>query len=142
MGEIPEEIHYNEEDDVRRQIPHEDIKTHLDNHNAPVNISLEIKDEAGFTKEDYLLIQSIISSPEFKEMIKLNFSIEEVVVASFLHYGRNGKTFSVDQIATLLGIEGNEVIEIARRSIASYKELINKKFDLYEQALIKGFNNK
>lgn len=142
LGEIPEEIHYNEEDDVRRQIPYEDIKTHLDNHNAPVNISLEIKDEAGFTKEDYLLIQSIISSPEFKEMIKLNFSIEEVVVASFLHYGRNGKTFSVDQIATLLGIEGNEVIEIARRSIASYKELINKKFDLYEQALIKGFNNK
>ncbi len=140
--EAPEEINQDEDVNSRRQIlPEEDV-SHLDNHNVPVNITLEIKDEAGFTKEDYLLIQSIISAPEFKEMIKLNFSIEEVVVASFLHYGRNGKTFSVDQIATLLGIECNEVVDIARRSIASYKELINKKFDLYEQTLIKGFNNK
>ncbi|MDE5888838.1 MAG: sigma-70 family RNA polymerase sigma factor, partial [Bacilli bacterium] len=106
-----------------------------DNYNALVELPLEIKDSAGFTKDDYLLIQTIITSPEFKEMIKMNFSIEEVVVASFLHYGRNGKTFTINQIATLLGIDCSEVVDIARRSIASYKELINKKFDLYEQAL-------
>lgn len=104
--------------------------------------SKEIRDEKGFTKEDYILIQSIISSEEFKEMIKMKFSIEEVVVVSFLHYGSKGKTFTIDQIATLLGLSKEEVVNIARRSVATYKELMNKKFELYEQALIKGLNIK
>ncbi len=97
-----------------------------------------IIDDRGLSKEDYTLIQGIISSSECREMIQMNFSIEEVMVVSLLHYGKNGKTFNVDQISSLIGIDREEVVDIARRSIAHYRELINKKFDLYEQSLIKG----
>lgn len=106
---------------------------------AQEEVKQEVTCDKGFTKEDYSVISSIINSPEFKELIKLNFPIEEVVVASLLHYGHNGKTFTVDEISLFLGATRDEVVDIARRSVATYRELINRKLDLYEQSLIKEY---
>ena len=96
-----------------------------------------VKDEKGFTKRDYEIIQMIINSDEFKEMIKLQFPIEEVMVATLLHYGYQGRTFTVSEIALFLNTSRENVIDIARRSTQTYRELINRKIDMYEEALIK-----
>ena len=80
----------------------------------------------------------IISSDEFKEMIKMQFPIEEVMVATLLHYGYLGRTFTVDEIALFLNTSRENVIDIARRSTQTYRVMINKKIDMYEEALIKG----
>ncbi len=101
-------------------------------------IDKPVKDEKGFTKKDYEIIQMIINSDEFKEMIKMKFPLEEVMVATMLHYGYQGRTFTVDEIATFLNTTRDNVVDIARRSTQTYRELINKKLDMYEQALIKG----
>lgn len=97
-----------------------------------------VKDEKGFTKKDYEIIQMIINSSEFKEMIKMKFPLEEVMVVTLLHYGYQGRTFTVDEIAAFLNTTRENVVDIARRSTQTYRELINRKLDMYEQALIKG----
>lgn len=89
-----------------------------------------------FTKEDLKFIQDIINQPEFQDMIKMSFTIEEVLVALMLHYGFGGKTFTVPAIATFLQTDEDTVKDIARRSIAKYKELVNKKLDDYEKHIL------
>lgn len=95
-------------------------------------------DEKGFTKKDYEIIQMILNSDEFREMTKLNFSLEEVMVATLLHYGYQGRTFTVDEITLFLNTTRDNVVDIARRSVQTYREMINRKLDMYEAALIKG----
>lgn len=102
------------------------------------DIDNTLKDEKGFTKKDYEIIRMIINSDEFKEMIKMQFPLEEVMVATLLHYGYQGRTFTIDEIAAFLNTTRDIVIDIARRSTQTYRELINRKLDMYEQALIKG----
>ncbi len=98
----------------------------------------EIKQEhRNFNREDLLFIQSIINQTEFQTMIKMSFTIEEVLVALMLHYGFNGKTFSIPEIASFLNTDEGTVKDIAKRSIGKYKELMNKKFDEYEEHLLK-----
>ncbi len=104
----------------------------------PKDQDLKVTDEKGFTKKDYEVIQMIINSDEFKEMIKMNFPIEEVMVATLLHYGYQGKTFTIDQIAAFLNTSRDNVVDIAKRSMQTYREMINRKIDMYEKALIKG----
>lgn len=106
---------------------------------VPTSEEPVIKDEKGFTKRDYEIIQMIINSDEFKEMIKLHFPIEEVMVATLLHYGYQGRTFTVSEIALFLNTSRENVIDIARRSTQTYREMINRKIDMYEEALIKEF---
>ncbi|HAB66158.1 MAG TPA: hypothetical protein DCE23_02200 [Firmicutes bacterium] len=89
-----------------------------------------------FTSEDLKFIQHIINGEEFQTMIKMSFSIEEVLVALMLHYGFNGKTFSIPAIATFLNTDEETVKDIARRSIKKYKELLNKKLDDYEEHIL------
>ncbi len=106
----------------------------LNNEELPV-----IKDEKGLTKNDYQIIQMIINSDEFKEMIKMNFPLEEVMVATLLHYGYQGRTFTVSEIAAFLNTTREVVIDIARRSTQTYREMINRKLDMYEASLVKEF---
>lgn len=117
---------HSDEQDASRELTPQEV------HNEP------IKDEKGFTKKDYEIIQMIINSDEFKEMIKMQFPIEEVMVATLLHYGYQGRTFTVDEIALFLNTSRDNVIDIARRSTQTYRAMINKKIDMYEEALIKG----
>lgn len=100
----------------------------------------DVMDEKGLTKKDYEIIYAIINSEEFKELIKMNFPIEEVVVASLLHYGYDGKTFTIDQISAFLSTDRKKVVEIAKKSINTFRELMNKKFDIYEKVLLKEYN--
>ncbi len=102
------------------------------------DVTLEVKDEKGFSKKDYEIIQMIINSLEFKEMLKMNFPLEEVMVATLLHYGYQGKTFTIDEIAMFLNTSRDNVVDIARRSTQTYREMINRKIDMYEKALIMG----
>lgn len=110
-------------------------------HSSCEDIPTVIRDENGFSKQDYEIISYIINLPEAKEMIKLNFSLEDVMVATLLHYGYKGKVFSVREIALFLGTTEVNVVDIARRTVKMYRELINKKFDMYEEKLVKSLLN-
>ena len=104
-------------------------------------LGVTIKDNIGFTKKDYLDILKIFNSEEFKELTRLNLPLEEVIVASLIHHGFQGKRFSIEDLEKFLGISREAIIEIARRSTETYRQVINEKINDYEENLLKLINN-
>ncbi len=85
----------------------------------------------------FLEIVKLFNSPEFKEITRLNFSLEEITVASLLHYGYKGKRFNINTLAEFLGITTKEVTDIAISTTEKYRSVINQKIDEYEFKLTK-----
>lgn len=92
-----------------------------------------------FTKADYEFVANIINSAEFKELLKLRFSAEEVMVATLIYYGYQDKKYTVQEIAEFLNTTVDDVIDIARRTLKAYNELVASKLDMYEQELKKTY---
>ncbi len=123
------------------------IQTSIRNENENTyplveNISgVTVKDNIGFTKEDYLDIVKIFNSQEFKELTRLNLPLEEVIVASLLHHGFKGKRFSIEDLEKFLGISREMIIGIAKKSTETYRSAINEKINEYEMRLEKLLAN-
>ena len=128
-----------------RQVPKEDITPTETTSKLPETIQEEptypvdvvIKDEIGFTKKDYLDIVKIFNSPEFKELMRLNLPLEEIIVASLIHHGYGNKTFTIEDITKFLGVDRETIIAIAKKSTEEYRQAINQKIDEYEGSLLK-----
>ena len=100
-------------------------------------LDVTVKDDIGFTKEDYLDIVKIFSSEEFKELTRLQMPLEEIIVASLLHHGYNGKRFRIEDLEKFLGIGREDIVAIAKKSTETYRKAINDKINEYETHLLK-----
>ena len=80
------------------------------------------------TKDDYLKIKELINSPLFAN-INSNLNAKEAVVISLKLGFVNGVSYSTDKVAKLLNISNEEVRDITRKILLSYKENMNALID-------------
>lgn len=111
--------------------------TVVSNEELTKPLGVVVKDEIGFTKEDYLDIVKIFNSEEFKELMRLNLPLEEIIVASLIHHGFKGKRFTIEDLERFLGVSREVIMEIARKSTEEYRKAINERIDEYENNLLK-----
>lgn len=80
------------------------------------------------TKEECIKILELLRTPTFAQMMSTLSVKEAVIIALKLGY-IDGKCFSVESISEFLGIESEEVTEITKKVLLSYKENINNFLD-------------
>lgn len=64
----------------------------------------------------------------FKELTKVGFPLEQVVVVSMYH-GYLNRSFTIDEISSILGIEKEVVKEMIIDSLKVYRSLTDQMFD-------------
>ena len=100
----------------------------VENISKPTNIER-------ITKEDYLKILEMLRMPNFTKMIDMH-SLKEATIISLALGHVDGKCFSIQAIAKFLGIEEQEVRDIVRKVLFTYKKIINQIMDETIYALI------
>ena len=96
---------------------------------------MQVKDERGFSKDDYILIKNIFNSPKFKELLFSSVPLEEAIVIALIHVGYNGRTFSIQEVADFLKTTPEDVKDRALIGIDFCRSLAMKGFESYENSL-------
>ena len=78
-------------------------------------------------KNKYLAILELMRTPSFGNMLK-TLNTKEAIIICLLGYV-DGKDFTTESIAQLLGIEQAEVRETTKKVLTIYKENINQFID-------------
>jgi len=89
-----------------------------------------------FTKEDYQMLRNYISRPEYQDALKV-LPFEECIIGalSLSIIGKKPISFSV--LADLLGMESEEVEEIAKRGLFAMKEKFDNTVDTVAKEHVK-----
>jgi len=79
-------------------------------------------------KEDYVKMLELLKTPVFEKM-RNSLADKEALIISLKFGYIDGKCFSTESIANFLGIDYKEVNECIKKSLLSYKKLINNFID-------------
>jgi DNA-directed RNA polymerase sigma subunit (sigma70/sigma32) len=93
------------------------------------------------SKEDYNKVLELLRTPTFTEMLSVLSPKEAIVNMLRLGYVDN-KYYSKESIANFLGISEEEVIEISKKALLTYKERINEFLDKAIDIVSESDNNK
>lgn len=108
------------------------IQKEAEPSNLEIHINETVKsktdDTSDITKEDYRKLLELLSLPAFKNAMSGLNTKEVVIISLKLGYADN-KFFSTDAIANFLNIEKSEVIEITKKVLLIYKDIINTYLD-------------
>ena len=111
----------------------------IENNEPLVNVKSE------FSKDDYVKTLELLKTPTFGEIMKFLTPKEAVIISLKFGYV-DGKYFSSKSIADFLGIDENDVREVTKKVLLSYKENINNIIDnaigvaIDEPNVLKKFN--
>lgn len=78
--------------------------------------------------DDFRSLKEILKLDAFKELTKVGFPLEQVVVVSMYH-GYLNRSFTIDEISSILGIEKEVVKEMIIDSLKVYRSLTDQMFD-------------
>ncbi len=99
------------------------------------------KEDKEMSKEDYNKVLELLRTPTFTEMLSVLSPKEAIVNMLRLGYVDN-KYYSKEAIANFLGISEEEVIEISKKALLTYKERINEFLDKAIDIVSESDNNK
>lgn len=80
------------------------------------------------SKEDYAKILELLSSPLFKQLMSTLSPKEAIIIGLKFGY-LDGKFYTTEFVANLLGIDELEVIDLTKKVLSNYKENINQIID-------------
>ena len=131
----PEKVDVSDKDKV---IIESVIQKEVEPSNLEMHINETVKsktdDTSDITKEDYRKLLELLSLPAFKNAMS-DLNTKEVVIISLKLGYVDNKFFSTDAIANFLNIEKSEVIEITKKVLLIYKDIINTYLDNFIDAI-------
>ncbi len=102
--------------------------------NAKDELDEDEQEQNIMVKEDYTKILELLRSPLFKQLLSTLPPKEAVIIALKFGY-LDGKFYTTKFVASLLGIEELDVIELTKKVLSVYKENINRLIDTCAQVV-------
>ena len=137
---VPYEIENNSQEENIEESPKKENQSLDKNHDSNQKEFKEKQEEINntyldnatikekITKEECQKILTLIKTPIFNQLRK-QFSEKEAVIISLMFGYIDGKYFSKEAIAKFLDIETEEVTQIAKKVLLSYKKYLNQLID-------------
>lgn len=105
----------------------EQVLPNISQENEQSNVESTLQSNK-LTADDFRSLKEILKLDAFKELTKVGFPLEQVVVVSMYH-GYLNRSFTIDEISSILGIEKEVVKEMIIDSLKVYRSLTDQMFD-------------
>lgn len=105
----------------------EQVLPNISQENEQSNVESTLQSNK-LTADDFRSLKEIFKLDAFKELTKVGFPLEQVVVVSMYH-GYLNRSFTIDEISSILGIEKEVVKEMIIDSLKVYRSLTDQMFD-------------
>lgn len=105
----------------------EQVLPNISQENEQSNVESTLQSNK-LTADDFRSLKEVLKLDAFKELTKVGFPLEQVVVVSMYH-GYLNRSFTIDEISSILGIEKEVVKEMIIDSLKVYRSLTDQMFD-------------
>ncbi len=85
-----------------------------------------LKAENGASKKYYKYLNELINREDFLSLVAIGFPVDQLLVCILLHEGLNNQNLSVDDVASFLRIEKDQVKTLAQKAVATYLSLASE----------------